>query len=140
MIGGLDPSHCRTLFTTICGRRCRGMTLAKMPLWCGSTMIMCGMVSAPSVAHGSPKSCLLDRFAGLPFPRHAGWEVQQHWGCTVSGLADPEVYVMIIPASPSPRKSSRCFHARPFRLPHGSATLASPCQLAFGAPHVPLLE
>ncbi len=69
MIGGFGSiATAANIITTILSMRCRGMTLAKMPLLAWLNLIMCGMVLiAVSPLTAAQIMLLLDRFAGSHF-------------------------------------------------------------------------
>src|SRR4029450_11196936 len=85
--------------TTILCMRCRGMTLAKMPLLAWLNLIMCGMVlMAVSPLTAAQIMLLLDRFAGAHFFDTQGGGSATLWMHFFWIFGHPEVYILMIPA------------------------------------------
>ncbi len=87
------------IITTILCMRCRGMTLAKMPLLAWLNLIMCGMVLVVvSPLTAAQIMLLLDRFAGSHFFDTQAGGSAVLWMHFFWIFGHPEVYVLIIPA------------------------------------------
>src|SRR6267154_1235576 len=100
MIGGFGSiATAANIITTILSMRCRGMTLAKMPLLAWLNLIMCGMVLiAVSPLTAAQIMLLLDRFAGSHFFDTQAGGSATLWMHFFWIFGHPEVYVLIIPA------------------------------------------
>src|SRR5438094_2136945 len=100
MIGGFGSiATAANIITTILCMRCRGMTLAKMPLLAWLNLIMCGMVLiAVSPLTAAQIMLLLDRFAGSHFFDTQAGGSATLWMHFFWIFGHPEVYVLIIPA------------------------------------------
>jgi cytochrome c oxidase subunit 1 len=100
MIGGFGSiATAANIITTIFCMRCRGMTLAKMPLLVWLNLIMCGMVLiAVSPLTAAQIMLLLDRFAGSHFFDTQAGGSATLWMHFFWIFGHPEVYVLIIPA------------------------------------------
>lgn len=100
LVGGFGSiaTACNIITTILC-MRCRGMTLAKMPLVAWLNLVMCGLVLvAVSPLTAAQIMLLLDRFAGSHFfdTQMGGSAVL--WMHFFWIFGHPEVYVLIIPA------------------------------------------
>ncbi len=100
MIGGFGSiATAANIITTILSMRCRGMTLAKMPLLAWLNLIMCGMVLiAVSPLTAAQIMLLLDRFVGSHFFDTQAGGSATLWMHFFWIFGHPEVYVLIIPA------------------------------------------
>jgi cytochrome c oxidase subunit 1 len=85
--------------TTILCMRCRGMTLAKMPLLAWLNLVMSGMVLlAVSPLTAAQIMLLLDRFAGSHFFDTQAGGSATLWMHFFWIFGHPEVYILMIPA------------------------------------------
>jgi cytochrome c oxidase subunit 1 len=87
------------IITTILCMRCRGMTLAKMPLLAWLNLILCGMVLvAVTPLTAAQIMLLLDRFAGSHFFDTQAGGSAVLWMHFFWIFGHPEVYILVIPA------------------------------------------
>ena len=100
MVGGFGSiATAANIITTILCMRCRGMTLAKMPLLAWLNLIMCGMVLlAVSPLTAAQIMLLLDRFLGSHFFDTQAGGSATLWMHFFWIFGHPEVYILIIPA------------------------------------------
>jgi cytochrome c oxidase subunit 1 len=87
------------IITTIVCLRCRGMTLAKMPLLVWINLIMCGMVLiAVGPLTAAQIMLLLDRFLGSHFFDTQAGGSAVLWQHFFWIFGHPEVYILVLPA------------------------------------------
>jgi cytochrome c oxidase subunit 1 len=99
LVGGLGSiATAVNIVTTILCMRCRGMTLARMPLLVWLNLVMCGMVLiAVSPLTAAQIMLLLDRFVGSHFFDTQAGGSAVLWQHFFWIFGHPEVYVLIIP-------------------------------------------
>jgi cytochrome c oxidase subunit 1 len=100
MVGGFGSiATAANIISTILCMRCRGMTLAKMPLLAWLNLVMCGMVLiAVSPLTAAQIMLLLDRFLGSHFFDTQAGGSATLWMHFFWIFGHPEVYILIIPA------------------------------------------
>jgi len=95
---GSIATACNIITTILC-MRCRGMTLAKMPLLAWLNLILCGMVLvAVTPLTAAQIMLLLDRFAGSHFFDTQAGGSAVLWMHFFWIFGHPEVYILVIPA------------------------------------------
>ena len=94
--------------------RCPGMTLGRMPLLAWLYLVMSSLVLvAITPLTAAQIMLLLDRYLGAHFFDTQAGGSAVLWMHFFWIFGHPEVYVLVMPASPSPTRSSRSSRAKP---------------------------